>query len=118
MQRIGNYIQDVRSRTEEEKKRVVFLWTFIFIVIIFFVWVLSFVLSVVNNNAEEARLQAEARQQAMAKAEAALTASSTEEQNGVSNSVKGVIPNMIRIAGDGLDNIYNGFWVVGNMIHK
>ena len=117
MRRISDYINDVRSRTEEEKQRVVFLWTFIFVVIIFFVWIFSFVLSVVNNNAEELRLQAEAKRQAEAKIEASLLVG-TSTKNAASNSVKGVIPNIVRIAGDGLDNIYNGFWIVGNMIHR
>lgn len=117
MQRIADYIKDVRSRTEEEKKRVVFLWTFIFIVIIFFVWVLSFALSVANNNSEEARLKVEAERLAAAKIEAAKSASST---NGTvaSSSFKGLIPEIVDFANEGVGTVVDGFWAVGNMIHK
>ncbi|MFA6476414.1 MAG: hypothetical protein WCV68_03290 [Candidatus Paceibacterota bacterium] len=117
MRRIADYIGDVRTRTEEEKKRVVFLWTFIFIVIIFFVWALSFALSVSNNSNENARLKVEAERLALAKIEAAKIASSTDG-SAASSSFKGVIPEIIDFASEGVGTVVDGFWAIGNMIHK
>jgi len=114
MSRIVNYINSVRSRTEEEKQRAVIMWTFIFIVIIFFVWVISFSLSLSNNRAEDLRLKAEAERLAAAKIEASLEATSSTGED----SFKGLIPEIVDFARNGVDNVANGFWVIGNMIHK
>lgn len=113
MERIANYIKNVRLRTEAEKQKAVFLWTFVLIIIIFLVWLLSFILSVANNNAEEARLQAEAKVLAEAKVTAALSDEAT-----TTKQFKGVIPMVIDFTGDSFDNIINGFWVIGNALHK
>lgn len=114
MQRVINYISNVRSRTEEEKQRAVIFWTIVFIVIIFFIWLISFSLSLSNDRAEDLRLKAEAERLATAKLEASLSsASSTEEE-----TFKGLIPELVDFTKDGVDNIVNGFWVVGNLIHK
>lgn len=118
MQRIGDYIKDVRTRTEEEKQRVVFLWTFIFIVIIFFVWMLSFALSVFNNSAEDARLQAEAKRLAAIKIEAAKNASSTDGRVATKSSFKGLIPEIVDFTSESLGTVVDGFWAIGNMIHR
>lgn len=113
---IANYIKDVRSRTEEQKQRVVFLWTSVFIVIIVIVWMFSFTLSVMNSSAEDARLQIEAKKLAEAKIEALKSASSTE--SGEVAVTKGIIPQIIELTSEGFNNITNGFWIIGNMIHK
>ncbi len=113
MERIANYIKNVRSRTEAEKQKAVFLWTFILITIIFFVWLLSFILSVANNNAEEVRLQAEAKRLAEAKTTAALSGKAT-----TTVPFKGVIPMIIDFTNDSFDNVVSGFWIVGDMLHK
>jgi len=112
--RIAEYIKDVRSRTEEEKQRVVILWTIIFIVIIFFIWLVSFTFSVANNNAEEARLQAEAERIALEKAEALASASSTE----TTGAFKGVIPEIKDFVSEGAGTVVDGFWVIGNLLHR
>ena len=113
IQRIADYIIDVRSRSEAEKQRIVFLWTFVGIIIITLIWLVSFTLSVSNNNAEEARLREEAKILAAAKTEAALDKASTTD-----SQFKGVIPTAVDFVSNSVDNVVNGFWVIGNMIHK
>lgn len=114
MSRISNYINEVRSRSEASKQRVVFFWTVFLIVVIFLIWVVSFSLSVANNNAEELRLQQEAEKMATLKAEESILATSTTKQE----PIKGLIPQGLELINQGVDSVINGFWVIGNLLHK
>ena len=114
MGRISNYINDVRSRSEAGKQRVVFFWTIFLMAIIFLVWVITFSLSVANNQAEEARLQVEAEKLAEQKASESVLATSTAKQI----PIKGLIPQGLELINEGVDSVVNGFWVIGDLLHK
>lgn len=122
---ISNYIKKVRAKSEEEKQRIAFLWTVVLIIVVFFVWAITFSLSVAERADEEARLRAQALEQA--KAESAQKQNLIIDQNGnqvvslessSSSSPNGVIPKTFKIMGDSVDSVARGFWIVGDMIHR
>lgn len=116
LRKISDYIDDVRARSEEAKQRAVFFWTIVLIIVIFLIWVITFSLSVANRNAEELRLQQEAQETARIKEQESILATSTVPEE--SKPIKGLIPQGVELVGQGVDAVVNGFWVIGNMMHK
>ncbi|MFA6254072.1 MAG: hypothetical protein WC640_02320 [Candidatus Paceibacterota bacterium] len=107
---ITKYIEKVKARPEEEKRRTVFVWTTGLVFLIFMVWAITFSLSVVNDQADSASLRAEA--EASAKTQLAM-GTTTPEQKGVSWSA-----DLVRFITSGASSINEGFWTVGSWLHK
>lgn len=102
--RIFNYIQIVRARPEEDKKRAVMVWTITLTSLIFIIWSVSFGLSVANNQAEEIRLRNEAVLLAKTQAVVAPKKSWGTKLN--------------ELVVGGADSVAEGFWTVGSWLHK
>lgn len=111
IEKIINYINAVKSRTEEEKKRAVIFWTIFLIVIIFIIWVITFSLSVFNHQAEDLRLREEAMARARVMAEASTTTNIVEIENSWPTRLRSVVV-------DGVESVSEGFWVIGSWLHK
>lgn len=110
--KVTNYVQDVRGRNEVEKQRAVAIWATLATILIFFVWVISFSLSIVNRQTDEVRLRAEAEK--MAKAQVTVVSTSTlEKGNGYS-----LIKQLSQKVTEGTETISEGFWTVGSWLHK
>jgi uncharacterized membrane protein YqiK len=116
---VKDYIEKVKAKPEEEKKRIVFMWTIIIVLVIFLVWAISFSLSVANNQADQAQIQAEAevlaKKQALAE-QALIESSSTITLPVVTGESWGVSLN--RFINNGISAVSEGFWTVGGWLHK
>jgi len=113
---ISDYIRAVRGRSEDDKKRAVLTWTIILIIIVFFIWVIYFSLSLYQDEAQIAHLQAEARQEA---AKVAAQASLGATTSPASLTAKeGLLPMIGGLLSSGIDSVVNGFWVIGDMLHR
>lgn len=112
MEKIKNYINRVRSRSEEEKKRAAITWTIILTILIFIIWASTFSLSVINRQNEDAQLRARAAIEAKKALVASTTTIVADQTNGSWLSQLGNF--MI----SGADSISNGFWTVGSWLHK
>lgn len=111
MEKIQNYINKIRQRTEEEKKRAVIFWTISITVLIFIIWVITFSLSMANDRAKEKQLLVEAQ----AKAQAQIEASTTEAVPTRTDTWTRRVGKFII---DGVDSVSTGFWVIGSWLHK
>ncbi len=108
---IRDYIEKIKTKPEDEKKRAVFIWTTIIISLIFLIWVVTFSLSVANNQADLTQLQAEAEVSAKAQL---ITVSSTSPRLE-SNSI---IARFGQFISAGAGAINEGFWTVGSWLHQ
>lgn len=115
MSKIRDYINKVKAKSEAEKKRVVFMWTLIIISLIFLIWVISFSLSVANNEADLARLQVEA--EATAKAQLAKDATNTSPI-GVNEANVSLVGRLSQFVSGGASAVSEGFWTVGSWLHQ
>lgn len=111
MERIQNYINKIRGRTEEEKKRAAILWTISITILIFIIWAVTFSLSISNDRAREERLQAEALVEARARQEASTTQVVPARTDSWSKRVG-------RFIADGAESVSTGFWVIGSWLHQ
>lgn len=111
MEKIINYINSVRGRTEEEKKRAVITWTIVIIILIFIIWVITFSLSALNVQDEETRLRAEAISKAKTTIETSTASALTKEDNSWRMKIG-------QFVADSADSISAGFWTIGSWLHK
>ncbi len=113
MQSIIEYINKIRQSSESVKQRVVLMWTIIFIIIIVLVGSLSMVVAVANRQSQDEALRLEAERLAKETKQMVSLASSTESDN---------FPGLIPLTRDFVlnlgENISNGFWVIGDKLHK
>ena len=100
---IGNYLDNLRLRSDEQKKRVAFVWTTVLTVVIFFAWAISFSLAVVNDNSNSGKVAPVA--------ETAAVSVSGQSLGGTFSWLAGTV-------NDGVNSVANGFWVIGDMLHK
>ena len=107
---VKDYIEKTKTKPEDEKKRVVFMWTIAIIVLIFLVWAISFSLSIANNQDDSARLRAEAEVTARAQ----IVKSTTSPAQNI-GSWRARLRQFIL---DGASAINEGFWTVGSWLHK
>lgn len=113
MQKIFLYIGRIRQAPEKTKQQVVFLWTIIFIVIIFFIWLFFVSYSLSNSRAEDRAIRAEAEKIAAEKMALTEEGKIVEEE-----SFPGLIPLIKSFSLEAKDNVVNGFWIIGDKLHK
>ena len=108
-----NYIRDVQTRPEEAKQKAVWLWTLVLFGFIVLVWFVSLGISFSNNRAEDLALQLEARR---------LAEEKSRQQNMLAGEERaefiGLIPWLKVFASEAGGNIANGFWLLGDKLHK
>jgi len=107
--RVADYIQKVKAKPEDEKKRIVFMWTIVIVALIFLIWAVTFSLSVANDRADLARLQAEA--EAGARAQITKSTSSPAQNDGSWGASLG------QFISSGASAVSEGFWTIGSWLH-
>ncbi len=114
MKGLGNYIKKVQAKSEAEKKQTVVVWTITLTSLIFIIWVITFSLSVVNNQVEEVRL----REAATAKAQATqFEPVGTSTTLAVSKQNNSWGTKLSKFIAEGADSISTGFWAISNWLH-
>jgi hypothetical protein len=111
VEKINNYVESVKTRSEEEKRRVAITWTIVITILIFIVWAITFSLSIVNRQVEDERLRTEALARAKKVSEASTTVGLVLPQDSWSVKLRGILT-------DGADSVSQGFWTVGSWLHK
>ncbi len=107
---VKEYIEKVKAKPEDEKRRTVFMWTIIIVIVIALVWAMSFAISVANDQADQAQIQAEA--EAAAKAQLIKDSTTTPIQTGNSWSAE-----LGQLVSNGASAVSEGFWTVGSWLH-
>lgn len=113
--KIKNYIQSVRNRTEEEKRQATIVWTIIITIFIFILWLVIFSVSVFNQQSEDLLIRKQAEERARQISQKEFLA---EEQKLPVTSAPANDFSLGEIIRDGVDSVVEGFWVVGSWLHK
>lgn len=108
---IRDYIEKIKIKPENEKKQIVFIWTIAIVSLIFLIWLITFSLSVANNQADLKQLQIEA--EASAKARLITESSTSPVQINDSWSA-----NLSQFIVSGASAINEGFWTVGSWLRQ